>query len=442
MRISITAACCRSWCATVFRAKSWPRAAPSICAPTCCPTPAASRNREVVTLNRRNAARGRAEVTPIYTQADAIRRRSTRSGRSTTRPGSRSMPGVRARYWNAGHLLGSASIEIEFAGEGRRRAAVARARLRRHRSRRQAAATRSRSADGIRLCHFGIDLRRSAIGRRSPPQSRRERLAAEVRDAAAAQGRPADSGLRGRAHPGTDRRSRRPDGARRSADGADLSRFAAGHSRHRSVPAACVELWTPMSTSIGLLSSPHLRFTETVDESKAIAKLTGFHIIIAASGMCDAGRIRHHLKRWLWNSERDRSAGRLPGARHARALSRTTAPRPCASRARRSRSRPASAASTNIPATPTGPELARWIAARRPIHRGVFLVHGEEPALAGLSGPHRRADRSRGAGLPPDPRRHLRALDRGADADRRRRIAAGWRPRRWLRSIGTTTCRS
>ena len=48
-----------------------------------------------------------------------------------------------------------------------------------------------------------------------------------------------------------------------------------------------------------LLNSPHLRFTETVDESKAIAKLTGFHIIIAASGMCDAGRIRHHLKRWF-----------------------------------------------------------------------------------------------------------------------------------------------
>jgi metallo-beta-lactamase family protein len=32
-----------------------------------------------------------------------------------------------------------------------------------------------------------------------------------------------------------------------------------------------------------------------------------------------------------------------------------------------------------------GPELARWIASRRPILRGVFLVHGEEPALAGLS---------------------------------------------------------
>ena len=32
-----------------------------------------------------------------------------------------------------------------------------------------------------------------------------------------------------------------------------------------------------------------------------------------------------------------------------------------------------------------GPELARWIAARRPVRRGVFLVHGEEYALAGPS---------------------------------------------------------
>jgi metallo-beta-lactamase family protein len=58
-----------------------------------------------------------------------------------------------------------------------------------------------------------------------------------------------------------------------------------------------------------LLTSSQLRFTETVDESKSIARLSGFHIIIAASGMCDAGRIRHHLKRWF-------------GARSARSCSR------------------------------------------------------------------------------------------------------------------------
>ncbi|MFX8523741.1 hypothetical protein ABTM10_19630, partial [Acinetobacter baumannii] len=49
-----------------------------------------------------------------------------------------------------------------------------------------------------------------------------------------------------------------------------------------------------------ILQSSHLRFSETSDESKAIEKLSGFHIIISASGMCDAGRIRHHLKNWLW----------------------------------------------------------------------------------------------------------------------------------------------
>ena len=51
-----------------------------------------------------------------------------------------------------------------------------------------------------------------------------------------------------------------------------------------------------------LLNCPQLRFTETVEESKQIAKLTSFDIVIAASGMCDAGRIRHHLRNWLWNS--------------------------------------------------------------------------------------------------------------------------------------------
>ena len=71
---------------------------------------------EVATLNRRNTARGRSGVSPIYTKADAIASLDA-FGRSTTRHG-RGRAGVRARYWNAGHLLGSASIELEFADEG------------------------------------------------------------------------------------------------------------------------------------------------------------------------------------------------------------------------------------------------------------------------------------------------------------------------------------
>src|SRR4029077_11650820 len=56
-------------------------------------------------------------VSPIYTQADAIASmRSFRPIEYETWAGM--VPGVRARYWNAGHLLRSASIEPEFAGEG------------------------------------------------------------------------------------------------------------------------------------------------------------------------------------------------------------------------------------------------------------------------------------------------------------------------------------
>ena len=30
-------------------------------------------------------------------------------------------------------------------------------------------------------------------------------------------------------------------------------------------------------------------------------QIDGFHIVLAASGMCEAGRIRHRLKRWIWS---------------------------------------------------------------------------------------------------------------------------------------------
>ena len=44
-------------------------------------------------------------------------------------------------------------------------------------------------------------------------------------------------------------------------------------------------------------------FTESVQNSKALDRLHEFHIVIAASGMCEAGRIRHRLKTLLWRDE-------------------------------------------------------------------------------------------------------------------------------------------
>jgi metallo-beta-lactamase family protein len=131
------------------------------------------------------------------------------------------------------------------------------------------------------------------------------------------------------------------------------------------------------------LNSRQVRFTESVEQSKAIDRIRSFYIVIAASGMCEAGRIRHHLKAWLWREE---ATVLLVGYQAQGTLGRIL--QDGASRVRlmgeevrvRARIRSLDLYSGHA----DGPELATWMEERLPVHGNVFLVHGESPAIDGL----------------------------------------------------------
>lgn len=54
---------------------------------------------------------------------------------------------------------------------------------------------------------------------------------------------------------------------------------------------------------INILAFPGLNVTQTLEESKWLNTDQTPKVILSASGMCDAGRIRHHLKHNLWRPE-------------------------------------------------------------------------------------------------------------------------------------------
>jgi metallo-beta-lactamase family protein len=58
---------------------------------------------------------------------------------------------------------------------------------------------------------------------------------------------------------------------------------------------------TIFATDPNPFTFPPLRYTQTTDESKEINKTSRGNVIIAGSGMCTGGRIIHHLRHNLWH---------------------------------------------------------------------------------------------------------------------------------------------
>ena len=63
------------------------------------------------------------------------------------------------------------------------------------------------------------------------------------------------------------------------------------------------EMQAVIRSGVNPIFFPGLELAVSSDESKAINEDIRPKVIISASGMCDAGRVRHHLKHNLWRSE-------------------------------------------------------------------------------------------------------------------------------------------
>ncbi|HLZ64700.1 MAG TPA: MBL fold metallo-hydrolase [Aliidongia sp.] len=333
---------------------------------------------EVDRLNRRLRQRGEEPVEAIYGKEDAERALDQIEPvpfDQWIKP----MAGVRARYWNAGHILGAASIELQVDGDG----------------------------PPVHLLFSG-DIGTEARALHGEPQAPQglDYLIVE-----------STYGDRARAHVTAAERRRRLG---------DEVREALGRGRNLVIPVFAIERTQELLFDLGLLNregvlgdlpifldsplavhatdvfrrhatelgeagatrhpfdGPNIRFVETVENSKKINHITAGAIIMAASGMCEAGRIRHHLMANLWRPQSTvlmvgyqapGTLGRLllDGARAVRILGEEIRVR--------ARIRELDIYSAHADQT----ELVDWIAARQPVKGAILLTHGEQAASAALA---------------------------------------------------------
>jgi len=132
-----------------------------------------------------------------------------------------------------------------------------------------------------------------------------------------------------------------------------------------------------------LFRDPHFRLVKTVDESKAINKIKSGAIIISASGMCDAGRIKHHLINNIWRPE---STVLFVGYQAPGTLGHvlTSGSKDVRIHGKEFKVRAAIRRLGNYSAHADQGELADWIAERSPVVGRLFLNHGEDDARRAL----------------------------------------------------------
>ena len=321
--------------------------------------------------NRRADRRDEAPASPLYTEADAVKA-AEQARTIVLETWFEPAPGIRARFWNAGHILGSASVEVEVGGS------------RLLFSGDIGPDHKAFHADPDAPNGFDHIICESTYGDRDREtvtiEQRRRRLEDEVKAALVRGGNlvvPVFAVERTQ----------------------ELLLDLATLINQGGLPHTNIFIDSPMASRVTRVFGTHaghledlgsgevfrhpaFHFVEDVAQSIRLNDVSGA-IILSASGMCEAGRIKHHLLHNLPRSDSTllfvgyQAAGTLgriilEGAQRVRISGREVAVR---AQIRRIDSYSAHADRT---------EILEWLAARAPIRGSVFLTHGETPALEAL----------------------------------------------------------
>lgn len=322
--------------------------------------------------SKKNARRGLEPVEPIYTIDDC--KSTLQQIQSHEYETWIDLPGgVRARFWNAGHLLGSMSAEMEVPDKG----------------------------ETLRMLFSG-DLGPQEKAFHPPPSG------------------PAgyDYVICESTYGGRDRDEytleARRDAIRRELK-LGLSRggnvvipsFAVERSQELlhdiavvldegELPGATVYLDSPLARKATevfikyagemedievdpekLFRHERFKLVESVEQSKQVNKVQSGAIIISASGMCTAGRIKHHLKA---NIHRPQSTVLFVGYQSPGTLGHiiTSGAEAVRIHGKEYKVRADIRRIGNYSAHADAPELIDWVKSRLPIRGALFLNHGED----------------------------------------------------------------
>lgn len=321
--------------------------------------------------NRRYDRAGETMFEPLYTEADGLR------AWSLTQPAElgtwfEPAPGFKARLWNAGHILGSASVELEAGG------------VRLLFSGDLGPGNKAFQSDPDAPTGMDFVICESTYGDRPRPkltiEDRRQLLETEVKAALARGGNliiPAFA-------------------LERTQELLlDLARLAEAN-RIPNIPIFVDSPLASQATTVfaahaaeledvagsDVFRHPSIRYVEDVAESIRLNSVSGA-IILAASGMCEGGRVRHHLEH---NLHRRQSTILFVGFQARGSLGRVILDG--AERVRLSGKdinvRAAIRRIESYSAHADRDELAAWIRERGPIRGGLFLDHGESEAIEAL----------------------------------------------------------